>query len=621
MNTLLTQSISLLRDYLVPQLRRVWLLMGLLIMGVALQLISPQIFRIFIDAVVPGSNRFEAAQAGTTLLISIGLLFLLAVLIERTATIATTYVSRQLAWTAGNGLRRDLTRHLLHLDMGFHNSHTPGELLERIDGDVDGLANFFSEFLLQIVTGLLLTTGVLLLLYREDWRLGAALTLFVVAYTVVHARGQQLAAPHWEKEREYSAEMVGFTEERVAGIHDIQTSGAVDYINHRYVQLLRKRAWQALVADFVTDVGWAISKIFYDAGIAVGMALGAYLFYRGQISLGTVYLIVSYLALLNGPLNRIAHQLEDLQRVRVAVDRVSKLTNTQSKITDGTGEHELGHGAVTVEFDNVSFGYTPNLPVLRNVSFDLLAGETLGLLGRTGSGKSTLGRLLFRLYDAEDGRLRLGSADERYDIRDLRLSDLRTRIGVVTQDVQLFQATLRENITLFDAAISDAEIMAGLSQLGLDGWVNDLPEGLDTELAADGAGLSAGEGQLLAMARVFLKDPGLVILDEASSRLDPETERRLEGALDELLHDRTCIIIAHRLSTVERADRILILDNGAVKESGSYEELTRNPDSFFAGLLRTGTVDLDGTADNDQPADKETDKEIEKYVTATGDTR
>jgi ATP-binding cassette subfamily B protein len=213
----------------------------------------------------------------------------------------------------------------------------------------------------------------------------------------------------------------------------------------------------------------------------------------------------------------------------------------------------------------------------------LAPGRVLGLLGRTGSGKTTLTRLLFRLYDPTAGAIRLGGVDPR----DMRHDELRARVGMVTQDVQLFQATVRDNLTLFDRSISDARIVAILEELGMRPWLNTLSLGLDTELSA-GGGLSAGESQLLAFARVFLQDPGLVVLDEASSRLDPATERLIERAVDKLLKGRTGIIIAHRLATVQRADEILILNRGRIAEHGAREQLACDPASRFATLLRVG---------------------------------
>lgn len=600
MNLSLSQYYHLLRSYLQPQRGRVWALALLLFSGIGLQLLSPQVIRTFLD-------RAEAGSPPSALL-GVAFTFLAVVLIERGLALATTYVSQNVAWTATNRLRRDLARHVLKLDLGFHNAHTPGELLERIDGDVDWLANFFSEFLLQILSGALLTLGVLLLLWREDWRLGAVLAFFVVAYLIVHARGQGLAAPHWAKERQYTAELMGFVEERLAGVRDLQTSGAVPYTLRRFYELVRRRTWQALRADVVTDVGWTISKIFYDLGTAAGMALGAWLFLSGQITLGAVYLIIHYLGLLNGPLNRIAGQLEDLQQAQVAIARVKTLFETPARVVDGPGAALPTGRAVAVGCDRVTFGYNTEAPVLRDLTFSLASGQKLGLLGRTGSGKTTIARLLFRLYDVSAGAITLDGVD----IRQLALADLRQRVGMVTQEVQLFPASVRDNLTLFESSIPDEAIWASLRQLGLDGWAQRLPHGLDTQLAADGGGLSAGEAQLLALTRVFLKDPGLVILDEASSRLDPATERLLEQALDHLLAGRTAIIIAHRLATVQRADQIMLLESGVVKELGSYQQLAADPDSAFARLLRMHTLgEEQGASGEGRGADTDGDEASE----------
>lgn len=603
MNIPFRQYIDLLSQYLRPQWRQVLLLTALLFAGIGFELLYPQVVRSFIDTMQQGGTQRS--------LIGAALLFLLVVLLQRGAMIATTYVSQTVAWTATNGLRRDLTRHVLGLDMSFHNAHTPGELLERIDDDVDRLANFFSEFVLQILGGILLTVGVLFLLFRENWWVGAVLTLFVVLYVVIHAWDQQWAAPSWRLEREYSAQMASFVEERVAGVRDIQTSGAVAYTVRRFYEVLQRRQWQAFWADIITDLGWGLSKFFYALGTVAGMGMGAWLFLNGTISLGTVYLIINYLAMLNRPLDRIAQQLEDLQRVRVAIERVSELVETRSRVASGQPSSDLSpstqeihdkmhvkiyeemHEALSVRFDNVSFRYHAETPVLDNVSFALEAGQVLGLLGRTGSGKTTIARLLFRLYDPVAGQIRLHDVN----ICDLPLARLRATIGMVTQDVQLLGASVRDNLTLFNPHISDAAILRGLQQLGLEPWLNTLANGLDTELAANGAGLSAGEAQLLALARVFLKNPGLIILDEASSKLDPATERLLEQALDELLKGRTSIIIAHRLSTIRRADQILILEDGRVKEAGSYKQLAHDPASVLASLLAAGLFDLDKTVD------------------------
>jgi ATP-binding cassette subfamily B protein len=212
----------------------------------------------------------------------------------------------------------------------------------------------------------------------------------------------------------------------------------------------------------------------------------------------------------------------------------------------------------------------------------------LGLLGRTGSGKTTISRLLFRLYDPQGGSVRLGGMD----LRRAEPEDLAARVGMVTQSVQLFRGTLRQNLTLFDDTVDDQRLVAALHDVGMGAWYDGLPGGLDWEMASDGGGLSAGQAQLLTFARVFLRDPGLIILDEASSRLDPATAAQIEGAVDRLLARRTAVVIAHRLGTVQRADDILILEDGRVEEWGARRALAADPGSRFAQLLQTGLTEV-----------------------------
>jgi ATP-binding cassette, subfamily B, bacterial len=237
---------------------------------------------------------------------------------------------------------------------------------------------------------------------------------------------------------------------------------------------------------------------------------------------------------------------------------------------------------------DVHFAYAEDEPVLKGIDFHLQPGRVLGLLGRTGSGKTTLARLVFRLYDPTHGRISLGGVNLILP----QLKPLRQRVALVTQDVQLFQSSVRDNLTFFDRSVPDERILDVIQELGLWDWYKSLPKGLETRLETGGRSLSAGEAQLLAFTRVFLKDPGLVILDEASSRLDPATEQLIERAMDRLLKDRTAIIIAHRLGTIHRTDEIMILEKGSIVEHGPRLELSADPDSRFHHLLQTGLEEV-----------------------------
>jgi ATP-binding cassette subfamily B protein len=323
----------------------------------------------------------------------------------------------------------------------------------------------------------------------------------------------------------------------------------------------------------------------FALGLATSMGMGIYLYREGTFTIGTVFMVVQYTAMFRHPLDQISRQLNDLQRATAGLKRIEALQRTTSHIQDGT-ETLPASGAISIEFDGVTFNYNEGEPVLKKVSFNLAPGKILGLLGRTGSGKTTITRLLFRFYEPNIGEIRLGDMP----IVKVQLDNLRQNVGLVTQDVHLFYASVRDNITLFDPAITDSQILGVIEDLGLSEWYASLSDGLDTVITS--GGLSAGEAQLLAFARVFLKDPGIIILDEPSSRLDPATEQQIGRAVQKLLHNRTGIIIAHRLGTVERVNEIMILEDGEIREHGEREHLVRDPNSRFSQLLKTGLEEV-----------------------------
>jgi len=585
---------GLLGTYLRPQRLRVGLLALLLFSSIGLQLLNPQVIRYFIDT--------TQARGPQQTLFGAALLFIVVGLAQRGIALAAFYVGANVGWATTNALRADLTRHCLRLDMSFHKRRTPGELIERIDGDITALANFFSRFVVHVAGNALLIVAVLLLLFREDWRVGIGLTLYTAITFVALGAVQNLAVGRWAAQRQASAEFFGFLEERISGTEDIRANGAEPYIMRCLSQLLRVRLQRERAAQLVSNLTFAITNVLFVIGYALGLAIGAYLYAQGAVSIGTAYLIVFYIGMLASPLEHIREQVADLQRATASIQRVQELFGIQPHVREQIAA-ALPGGALAVAFEEVSFGYHDDQPangepatkstagspttdelVLRAVSFQLQPGKVLGLLGRTGSGKTTLTRLIFRLYDPDSGALCL----DGINIRDVALDDLRARVGMVTQEVQLFQASIRDNLTLFNTRIDDARIERALTKLGLWEWIQSLPAGLDTQLAAGGQGLSAGEAQLLAFTRVFLNDPGLIILDEASSRLDPLTEHLLERAIARLLVGRTGIIIAHRLRTVQRADDIMIMEQGRIIEHGRREALASDHTSRFYELLQVG---------------------------------
>lgn len=569
---------DLLATYLKPQWGKSLILLLLLLLATGLQLISPQIVAYFIDVATGNAAKNNLTWAA--------LLFIGVGVGQQIVSAFSTYLSADVGWTATNRLRADLTRHVLRLDMSFHNNIVPGQLIERIDGDITQISLFFSEFVIKVLGSGLLLVGVVIAMLAENWLVGLTLTIFVGLAFVVMNVIRNIAVSALTAERQADAELFGVIEERLAGIEDIRANGGGMYALRRFFEKSRNLYQKSQKAAVMRCLIWVVTMALFAVGVTIFLSFGAYLFQQKTISFGTVYLFFQYSMLLRNPIEQISRQLQELQKATASIGRVAQLRSVPVVIKGGVGA-KLPNKALSVNFHNVSFGYNDVDLVLKQISFELKAGQVLGVLGRTGSGKSTLTRLLFRLYDPTGGVVRLSGVDTQM----VSLSDLRSRIGMVTQEVQLFHATVRDNLTFFDSSIPEARILAVLHDLGLDEWLAKLPQGLDTRLEAGAGGLSAGEAQLLAFTRVFLKNPGLVILDEPSSRLDPATERRLEQAMQKLLQGRTGIIIAHRLGTVQRANQILVMEDGQVREFGQRETLAQDSRSRFYALLQAGELE------------------------------
>lgn len=593
----------LLIIYFAPLWKRATLLGLILFSGVILRLVNPQILKNFIDAAIARTTfQTLAGQAGWYLTIA---------LVVQVIAVLEHWLATDLGLLATNRLRADLALHCLKLDLSFHKQHTPGEMIERIDSDVSAMSNFFSRFVIEILGSSLLMMGVLVMMFRIDWRVGIVFSLFCILTLFLMYRLKDVAVPHYRKARQADAELFGFLEERLSGTEDVRANGATQYILRRFYEHSRPVLYGWVKASAVSASAFGTTWILFAIGTAISLALGAYLYQQGLVTIGTVYLIFRYAELLNQPLETLIRQFEDLQSAGASAVRILDLISVRRTIRDEGRVTLPTHQALAVQFEEVSFAYQDTNPlnkngtqadnklqgdeaqpnmldnVLEHISFELPANTILGVLGRTGSGKTTLTRLLARLYEPQQGHVRLGGVP----LPDLPLAALRQHVNLVTQDIHLFNASLRDNLTLFDPSIPDARILAAFEQLELLEWFNGLPDGLETKLEPGGSRLSAGEAQLLAFVRVFLRDPGLIILDEASSRLDPATEARLERAIGRLLQNRTAIIIAHRLGTVQRADRILILENGCQVEYGERLFLASDPASRFASLLRTGMAE------------------------------
>ena len=572
----------LLSKYLRPQRARV-VLLGILLVGViGLQLINPQLIKRFIDTAIDGGD--------TSNLIPLAVTFVLIAVIQQALAIWSTYLAEDIGWSATNRLLSELTDHTMRLDMGFHKGTSPGELIERIDGDVTSLSNFFSAMMIKVVANGALLVGILVMLALESWIIGLTVAVFTVLAMLAMSVLHHIAVPWWKAVRATSAETFGFLGEVVEGTEDITANGAGPYISGRFDNLHRRWLPQTVRAWMGWAMMWSTNIVLYGVSMTIVFVLGTWLFGIGTLSIGAVYVVFHYTEMTRYPMDQIRNQLEDLQKASAAIDRVAELLDKTTRLKPA-GDTPVPEGALGVVFDRVEFSYNDGESdeiVLDDVSFDIAPGRVVGLLGRTGSGKSTIARLVTRLYEPQGGTVSVGGVTTW----DAPIDYFRKRVGMVTQDVQLFRASVRDNLTFFDATIPDARILEAIHRLELEDWLASLPDGLETVLQSGSGGLSAGQAQLLAFTRIFLEDPGIVVLDEASSRLDPATEALIERAVDHLLEDRTGIVIAHRLGTVTRADDILILDSGQVVEYGPRIRLAADAESRFSRLLATGMEEV-----------------------------
>ena len=542
-------------------------------------MINPQIVKVFIDS---------SSLNNTNLLVDIALLFIFNILFRSGFSVLLTWIGTNIGWLSTNLLRQDLLEHCLHLGLSFHAKKTPGELIETIDGDVTILAGFFTQFAQNLVANMLLILFVLVAYFFINIFLGLIFTIYIVTTFFVLFLAKDITIPHQIALRQTSADMYSFIEDRIGGIEDISSNNAgpsiikeFDLLNSKDLKA-KSRQW------FWNSFYVAVILLMLALGALLALTTGGILYYQKDISLGTVYLILNYITLLYLPLEVVTNNFQELQRIGVSVARINALFAIHPIIKPAIEEVFLLETAPTLSFDNVSFMYDfYGRNVLENITFTIYPHQILGLIGRTGSGKTTLARLLFRFYDPTQGNIYLNGLD----LCDINPYSLRRSIGYVTQDIQLFHASVRDNITFFDKNIRDETIISTLETLELSNWLYSLENGLDTILGSESRGVSGGQAQLIALARVFLKEAKIIILDEASSQLDPVTEKFIERALDMLIKKATVLIITHHLSILQKVDQILILDNGHISEFGDKYSLQQNTKSKFYQIMQTGLHD------------------------------
>ena len=495
----------------------------------------------------------------------------LAIIVARRATVT--------AWETTNELRLRITRHVLGLDHEFHRRHTPGELIQRVDGDVTSVSDFLSRVVPRAAGGLLLVFGMLVVLTVLDWRLGLGMAVFLVFAVTVVVRGRHRAVRESSDELGSYAQLYGGIEERLTAAEDLRANGAGVHAIWRFVEDSSGALHSSVRRERAFIRMWWTVQGAITVGLILSLVLSAVLVTNNAITIGTAFLLFQYVLLVSRPLEELVHELETVQKANGAMLRVAELLAIEPTIVD-RGTTSPPPGALAVAARDVSFAYDTGDDdiILRDVNLEIAPGRSVGVVGRTGSGKTTFSRLLLRLVEATSGAVELSGVP----IADIPLSELRRRVALVPQEVELFEGTVRDNVTLFDPEPTDIEVLDALRNVGLDALVAG---GIHRELGAGGAGLSAGEAQLLALARVWLRQPDLVVFDEATARIDPATETRLETAIAQLLEGRTTLIIAHKLSTLRMVDEVIVFDHGRIVEHDGRDALIADGGSRYRYLL------------------------------------
>ena len=464
-------------------------------------------------------------------------------------------------------------RHSLDLSLRFHDRTPVGKLLTRLTSDVDALAEVFGSGAIGVLADLVTLVVIATLMLTIEWRLGLLLLALQLPLTWTVITLQQRYRRSNYRVREELSQLNADLQENLQGLEVVQMFRREKLNSARFEQtsgLYRKAINGTIFYDSSIS---ALLEWVALAAVALVLAVGGSLVTAGAMGLGVLTTFILYSQRLFDPLRQLAERFTQIQGGLTAVERIGELLDEPQEIVErGKPNPVVNHGAAQGEviFEDVCFSYRPDEPILQHLNLHITPGEHVALVGPTGSGKSTVIRLLCRLYEPQQGRILL----DGIDIRDLPISELRRQLGVVLQDTFLFSGSVADNLTL-DRQLPRQQLEQLSNELGLNPLLQRLPQGLDTPLRERGGNLSSGERQLLAVARVALRAPSVLVMDEATAFMDPSTEATLQRDLARLLDHRTAIVIAHRLATVESSDRILVLKRGRLVEQGSHQELRR----------------------------------------------
>lgn len=558
-----------LLPYLRPHLARFSAAILLVFLSAGVALYAPKILgRIVDQALIPKNFR---------LLYELVALFVGLELIRITCNVIQSYQLQSLGQSVMHQIRRDLFGKLLRMPVPFFDKNPTGKLVTRVTNDTINLAELFSAGFVLLLSDILLIVGVIAAMVSIHWKLGLiAISVFPLMITLmIYFSGRLRIA--FRNARELLSQVNGFFAERMGGMPVVQLMEREKFEREAFHALSQEYRDRQFMGVYIYSLFHPAITVLSAASLALVLWFGPKYIQHGDFALGTFVSFLAYVQILYQPVRNITDRYNIFLAAMSSAERIFAMMDMDEESdlrgdTSMSGREEVGG----LTFEKVRFTYPTakevngqKLPALNEVSFSLKEGETIAVVGHTGAGKTTITSLLFRFYEPDSGCILLGGRD----LREIPKLELRQRIGFVQQDVFLFSGSLRENLMLLRSGLSDKEILAGCERTGFGKVLSRLPKGLDTQLDERGSNLSLGERQILAFTRVYLQKPDLLILDEATSSVDRESEMQLQAATRELMQGRSALVIAHRLETVRDANKILVLDHGQVIEQGSHEEL------------------------------------------------
>lgn len=534
--------------------------------------LRPYLVKMAIDDYVVTKN-----QDGFLLLI---IIILAALTFEVMMQLGFIYLANFLGQNVIKDIRTKLFKHILSFNMSYFNNSSVGKMVTRVVSDVETIAQFFSQGLFMIVNDILKMFFIAGLMLYINWRL--SLIAFIVLPVLIYATKvfQKAIKSAFQEVRTQVANLNGFVQERVTGIKIVQLFNREDIEYQKFQDINQKHKAAHIKTVLYFSIFYPVAEVL--SAIAVGLLVwygGNELVTKGNVTQGEIISFIMMTEMLFRPLRQIADKFNTLQMGMVAGDRIFEVMDTESHI-DNHGTFTSPEIQGTIEFKDVVFSYLPNEPVLRGISFNVKQGETVAIVGSTGAGKSTIINLINRFYEIDSGTILVdGVAVQEYD-----LNFLRKEIAVVLQDVFLFSDSIANNISLQKEEITKEQITAAAKQIGICEFIDSLPGGFDYNVKERGIMLSSGQRQLIAFLRAYVANPSILILDEATSSIDSQSEQMIQFAIDKITQNRTSIVIAHRLATIKNADKIIVLDKGKIVEQGTHKELLLIADGFYRNL-------------------------------------